>query len=217
MMTTLTRGCLRLTEERGSSNSSKCRATSSRPIRRTSAMVHPPWVVAKGAPWRMIDKGSQKGNMTQVAQSSHSYALALILRRPRALGSAWRSAGLAKLTSRSRRSSTTGPSAPVLRSIYPELAVLLKKNVVVSGGTGTGKTSLLNALSGCISRAERVIVVEDTSELQFDHEHTVRLEACPPDDHDEGGMTIRDLFVTSLRMRPDRIVVSEARREEAWI
>jgi len=98
---------------------------------------------------------------------------------------------------------------------FLELAVLLHKNIVVSGGTGTGKTSLLNALSAKIPEDERIIVIEDSSELQLNQPHTVYLEAQPPRPDGKGRVTIRDLFVDSLRMRPDRIVVGEVRRGEA--
>jgi pilus assembly protein CpaF len=96
-----------------------------------------------------------------------------------------------------------------------EMAVLLHKNIVVSGGTGTGKTSLLNALSAKIPESERIIVIEDSSELQLNQPHTIYLEAQPPRFGGRGEVTIRDLFVNSLRMRPDRIVVGEVRRGEA--
>jgi pilus assembly protein CpaF len=95
------------------------------------------------------------------------------------------------------------------------LAVLLHKNVVISGGTGTGKTSMLNALSGRIPREERIVVIEDSSELKLDQPHTIYLEARPSGSDGRGAVTIRDLFAHSLRMRPDRIVVGEVRRGEA--
>lgn len=95
------------------------------------------------------------------------------------------------------------------------LAVQLHRNLVVAGGTGSGKTSLLNALSAEISANERIVVIEDSSELQLRQPHTVYLEAQPPNPDGEGAVTIRDLFVDSLRMRPDRIVVGEVRRGEA--
>jgi len=114
---------------------------------------------------------------------------------------------LAKLV---RRGSLSAEAAEFLR-----IAVLLHRNIVVAGGTGTGKTSMLNALSTAIPEHERIIVIEDTSELQLAQRHTLYLEAQPPDTHGEGAVTIRDLFVDSLRMRPDRIVVGEVRRGEA--
>jgi pilus assembly protein CpaF len=106
--------------------------------------------------------------------------------------------------------SITAEAAEFLR-----LAVQLHKNIVVAGGTGTGKTSLLNALSGAISEHERIIVIEDTSELQLGQPHTVYLEAKPAREDGTRGVSIRDLFVDSLRMRPDRIIVGEVRRGEA--
>ncbi|MFM8273726.1 MAG: CpaF family protein [Gemmata sp.] len=98
---------------------------------------------------------------------------------------------------------------------YLRLMVRSHRNVVVSGGTGSGKTSLLNALSVAIPGHERVVVIEDSSELQLHQEHTVYLEARPPGPDGKGAVTIRDLFVDSLRMRPDRILVGEVRRGEA--
>jgi len=98
---------------------------------------------------------------------------------------------------------------------FLRLCVLLHKNTVISGGTGTGKTSMLNALSTAIPEHERIVVIEDSSELQLHQPHTVYLEAQPPRPDGGGQVTIRDLFVDSLRMRPDRIVVGEIRRGEA--
>lgn len=98
---------------------------------------------------------------------------------------------------------------------FLELAVLLHKNMVVAGGTGTGKTSLLNALSAAIPEGERIVVIEDCSELRLNQSHTIYLEAQPPDANGLGEVTVRDLFVDSLRMRPDRVIVGEVRRGEA--
>jgi pilus assembly protein CpaF len=95
------------------------------------------------------------------------------------------------------------------------LVVLLHKNTVIAGGTGTGKTSLLNALSSEIPEDERIVVIEDSSELQLNQAHTIYLESQPPQPDGSGQVTIRDLFVDSLRMRPDRIIVGEVRRGEA--
>ncbi len=95
------------------------------------------------------------------------------------------------------------------------LAVKAHQNVIVSGGTGSGKTTLLNVLSTAFSDAERIIVIEDTRELQIQQQHVVQLTARPADAFGRGQVTIRDLFVSSLRMRPDRIIVGEVRRGEA--
>ena len=93
--------------------------------------------------------------------------------------------------------------------------VLGKRNIVVGGGTGTGKTSLLNVLSAFVPEDERILVLEDSSELNLGQEHTLYMEARPPDAHGRGAVTIRDLLRASLRMRPDRIVVGECRGGEA--
>ena len=99
---------------------------------------------------------------------------------------------------------------------YLEIMVKTHHNVVVSGGTGSGKTSLLNALSSAIPDHERVVVIEDSSELRLAaSKHVVYLEARPAGVDGTGAVTVRDLFVNSLRMRPDRIVVGEVRRGEA--
>ncbi|MDO4501803.1 MAG: CpaF family protein [Coriobacteriia bacterium] len=94
--------------------------------------------------------------------------------------------------------------------------VRLRKNVAVSGGTGSGKTTLLNALSCQISADERIVTIEDSAELRFlEHPHVVRLEARPASAEGTGQVTIRDLVINALRMRPDRIVVGECRGAEA--
>lgn len=94
--------------------------------------------------------------------------------------------------------------------------VVCRKNVVVSGGTGSGKTTLLNALSCCIPTGERIVTIEDSAELKFDEGlHVVRLEARPRNAEGEGEVTIRDLVINALRMRPDRIIVGECRSGEA--
>ena len=98
---------------------------------------------------------------------------------------------------------------------YIELVVGIEKNLIVSGGTGTGKTSLLNAISGKIPSTERIIVIEDSSELQLQQPHVLPFETRQPDRHGRGGVTIRDLFHSALRMRPDRIIVGECRGGEA--
>lgn len=95
-------------------------------------------------------------------------------------------------------------------------AVRARKNIAVSGGTGSGKTTLLNALSCSIPPDERIITIEDTAELRFlEHPHVVRLEARPRNAEGAGEVTIRDLVINALRMRPDRIVVGECRGAEA--
>ena len=88
-------------------------------------------------------------------------------------------------------------------------------NLVISGGTGTGKTTFLNVLSSFIPQQERVITIEDTTELQLRQEHVVRLEKRPPNIEGKGEITIRQLVINALRMRPDRIVVGECRGGEA--
>jgi pilus assembly protein CpaF len=88
-------------------------------------------------------------------------------------------------------------------------------NLVVSGGTGTGKTTFLNVLSSFIPINERVITIEDTAELQLHQPHVVRLEKRPPNIEGKGEITIRQLVINALRMRPDRIVVGECRGGEA--
>lgn len=87
-------------------------------------------------------------------------------------------------------------------------------NIIVSGGTGSGKTTLLNALSQLISPNERIVTCEDAAELKLLQPHVVRLESRPPNIEGKGEITIRDLVVNSLRMRPDRIVVGEVRGTE---
>jgi pilus assembly protein CpaF len=93
--------------------------------------------------------------------------------------------------------------------------VVSKCNILVAGGTGSGKTSMLNALSGLIPSSERVVVIEDSREVQFQKPHVVQLEARPADAKGEGAITIRDIFRATLRMRPDRVVVGEIRGGEA--
>jgi pilus assembly protein CpaF len=89
-----------------------------------------------------------------------------------------------------------------------------KFNVIVSGGTGTGKTTLLNALSEFIPEGERIVTIEDSAELQLKQPHVISLESRPPNVEGKGEITIRDLVRNSLRMRPDRILVGEVRGAE---
>ncbi len=98
---------------------------------------------------------------------------------------------------------------------FLEICVRLHKNIIISGGTGTGKTTLLGAVTTAVPEEERVIVIEDTSELRLIQEHCIYLEVQRPDQFDRGGLSIRQLFVASLRMRPDRIIVGEVRGGEA--
>jgi len=92
--------------------------------------------------------------------------------------------------------------------------VRARLNLIVSGGTGTGKTTFLNALSGAIPDDERIVTVEDAAELSLQQPHVVRLESRPPNIEGRGAVTIRDLVRNALRMRPDRIVVGEVRGGE---
>jgi pilus assembly protein CpaF len=98
---------------------------------------------------------------------------------------------------------------------FLKACVVARLNIVVSGGTGSGKTTLLNVLSGFIPDDERIVTIENAAELQLRQEHVVTLESRPPNVENRGAVTIRDLVVNSLRMRPDRIVVGEVRAGEA--
>jgi len=98
---------------------------------------------------------------------------------------------------------------------FLELCVLLRKNILISGGTGTGKTTLLNAMSRAIPEQERIVVIEDTSELRLSQRHCLYLEAQHGDALGRGVLTVRQLFLNALRMRPDRIIVGEVRAGEA--
>jgi pilus assembly protein CpaF len=98
---------------------------------------------------------------------------------------------------------------------FLEAAVKARLNVVVSGGTGSGKTTTLNVLSSFIPEGERIVTIEDAAELQLSQEHVVSLETRPANIEGKGAITIRDLVRNSLRMRPERIIVGEVRSGEA--
>lgn len=98
---------------------------------------------------------------------------------------------------------------------FLRIAVKLRKNIIVAGGTGTGKTTMLNAVSTAIPEEERIVVIEDSSELKLQQKHCLYLEAQTADVYGQGEVTIRDLFKASLRMRPDRVIVGEVRSGEA--
>ena len=97
---------------------------------------------------------------------------------------------------------------------YLQAAVATRLNVIVSGGTGSGKTTTLNALSSFIDDAERILTIEDTAELQLQQTHVGRMESRPPNVEGNGAVTQRDCLRNALRMRPDRIIVGETRGEE---
>ncbi|KJZ18263.1 CpaF family protein [Loktanella sp. S4079] len=97
---------------------------------------------------------------------------------------------------------------------YLQAAVATRLNVIVSGGTGSGKTTTLNALSSFIDDAERILTIEDTAELQLQQTHVGRMESRPPNVEGKGGVSQRDCLKNALRMRPDRIIVGETRGEE---
>lgn len=94
-------------------------------------------------------------------------------------------------------------------------AVAGRANIIISGGTSSGKTTLLNVLSSCIPDSERLITIEDAAELRIEHPHVVSLESRPPSIEGRGEVTVRDLVRNALRMRPDRIIVGEVRGAEA--
>lgn len=95
-------------------------------------------------------------------------------------------------------------------------AVRCRANIILSGGTGSGKTSLLSALVRELPAGERLVTIEDTAELKLDRSHVVAMEARPPNLEGKGEITIRTLIRNALRMRPDRIIVGEVRGEEAF-
>jgi pilus assembly protein CpaF len=107
-------------------------------------------------------------------------------------------------------------------SIPPQVAEVLqaivasRRNVLISGGTGSGKTTMLNAMSAFIDGRERIVTIEDSAELQLQQEHVVRLETRPPHIEGKGEIAQRDLVKNALRMRPDRIILGEVRSGEAF-
>ena len=98
---------------------------------------------------------------------------------------------------------------------FMKACVMAKANIIISGGTGTGKTTFLNVLSGFIPAEDRIVTIEDAAELQLHQEHVCRMETRPKDINGEGEITIQRLVINSLRMRPERIVVGECRGGEA--
>src|SRR6476646_741786 len=109
-----------------------------------------------------------------------------------------------------------------LKSVSPEMmqvlsaAVRARISVLISGGTGAGKTTFLNMLSGYIPETERLVTIEDAAELQLAQENVVRLETRPPNVEGQGAVRQRQLLINSLRMRPDRIIIGEVRGDEAF-
>ena len=99
---------------------------------------------------------------------------------------------------------------------FLEVCVKAKLNIIICGGTGSGKTTLLNVLSSFIDHGERVITIEDAAELRLKQDHVISLETRLTNYEGEGEVTIRDLVINSLRMRPDRIIVGEVRGKEAF-
>jgi pilus assembly protein CpaF len=115
----------------------------------------------------------------------------------------------------SLRDLVTGGTLPAEVAEFLAVAVAARASVLVSGGTGSGKTTTLNALSGAIPGEERIVTIEDAAELRLRQRHVVRLEARPANLEGRGEVTIRQLVRNALRMRPDRIVVGEVRGPEA--
>ena len=108
-----------------------------------------------------------------------------------------------------------------LGSVTPDLVTVLKAcvearlNILISGGTGSGKTTILNMLSAFVPETERIVSIEDSAELQLSQDHVVRLETRPPNIEGKGQVNQRELVINSLRMRPDRIIIGEVRGAEA--
>jgi pilus assembly protein CpaF len=110
---------------------------------------------------------------------------------------------------------TAGTIAPEVAQ-FMKACVRLRLSILISGGTGTGKTTFLNALSAYIPESERIVTIEDPTELKLQQPHVVSLEARPPNIDGKGEITQRDLLRNSLRMRPDRIIIGEVRGSEAF-
>ncbi len=108
-----------------------------------------------------------------------------------------------------------GSLTPAIARVL-EIAARVRLNIIISGGTGSGKTTMMNALSRFIDPAERIVTVEDAAELQLQQPHIVRLETRPPSLEGKGEVTARDLVRNALRMRPDRIIIGEVRGAEAF-
>jgi pilus assembly protein CpaF len=142
------------------------------------------------------------GSRVHIVQAPAARETSLAIRRFRKVDT-----GLPELVA---LGSFTEDAAEFLASVVYE-----HRNVLVSGGTGTGKTTLVNALARCIGPEERIVVIEDTAELQIGRPHVLYFEARWPDRYNRGGITVRELFLASLRMRPDRIIVGECRGAEA--
>jgi pilus assembly protein CpaF len=99
---------------------------------------------------------------------------------------------------------------------YLSAAVRGRLNIVIAGGTGSGKTSLLDALGGCMPARERVVTIEDLAELRLEHPQCLALEGRPPNVEGRGEITLTDLVREALRMRPDRLIIGEVRGPEAF-
>jgi pilus assembly protein CpaF len=108
-----------------------------------------------------------------------------------------------------------GSVSPAMATVMEAIS-LSRRNVLISGGTGSGKTTMLNAMSSFIDHRERIVTIEDSAELQLQQEHVVRLETRPPNLEGKGEVSQRDLVKNALRMRPDRIIVGEVRAGEAF-
>lgn len=107
-------------------------------------------------------------------------------------------------------------SVPEAMAEVLDAVVKSRRNVLISGGTGSGKTTMLNAMSSFIGERERIVTIEDSAELQLQQDHVARLETRPPNIEGRGEVTQRDLVKNALRMRPDRIIVGEVRAGEAF-